>query len=89
VVEIPARVGADGAQAGELAPLAPELLGLVQQVKAYERLTVQAAVHGDRKAALKALLANPLVARYNVATALLDALLETNRRYLPRFFARG
>jgi 6-phospho-beta-glucosidase len=89
VVEISARVGSEGATAGSFEPLAPELLGLVQQVKAYERLAVQAAVHGDRKAALKALLANPLVARYNVATALLDALLEANRDHLPRFFARG
>jgi len=86
VVEIPAHVGAKGATADPLEPLAPEMLGLVQQVKAYERLTVQAAVHGDRVAALKALIANPLVARYNVARPLLDALLEANRRYLPRFF---
>jgi 6-phospho-beta-glucosidase len=89
VVEIPARIGEDGARPGRLAPLAPELLGLVQQVKAYERLTVQAAIHGDRAAALKALLANPLVGRYNVATALLDALLDANRRHLPRFFGQG
>ena len=89
VVEVPARIGADGASVRAFEPLAPELLGLVQQVKAYERLAVEAAVHGDRKAALKALLANPLVARYNVATALLDALLEANRKHLPRFFARG
>ena len=86
VVEIPARVGRDGAQVLPLAPLAPEMLGLVQQVKAYERLTVKAAVDGDRNAALKALLANPLVGRYNVARPLLDALLEANRRHLPRFF---
>ncbi len=89
VVEIPARIDSSGATVRALDPLAPELLGLVQAVKAYERLTVQAAIHGDRKAALKALLANPLVGRYNVATALLDALLEANRGQLPRFFARG
>src|SRR4029077_14393694 len=88
VVEIPARVGADGAEAGELNRLAPEMLGLVQQVKAYERLTVTAAVDGDRHAALKALIADPLVARYNVARPLLDALLEANRPHLPRFFGR-
>ena len=88
VVEIPARVGAVGATVGRFEPLAPELLGLVQQVKAYEQLTVEAAINGDRRAALKALLANPLVGRYNVATALLDALLEANRRHLPRFFGR-
>jgi 6-phospho-beta-glucosidase len=64
------------------------MLGLVQQVKAYERLTVKAAVDGDRDAALKALLANPLVARYNVARPLLDAILDANQAHLPRFFAR-
>jgi len=88
VVEIPARIDASGATVGRFDPLAPELLGLVQQVKAYARLTVDAAIHGDRRSALKALLANPLVGRYNVATALLDALLEANRRHLPRFFGR-
>ena len=86
VVEIPARIGAGGAIVDELRALSPEMLGLVQQVKAYERLTVKAAVDGDRAAALKALLANPLVARYNVASPLLDALLEANRAHLPRFF---
>ncbi|TAN32421.1 6-phospho-beta-glucosidase [bacterium] len=89
VVEIPARIEADGAHPRRLDPLPPEMLGLVQQVKAYERLTVQAAINGDRQAALKALLANPLVGRYSVATALLDALLEANRGHLARFFPRS
>jgi 6-phospho-beta-glucosidase len=89
VVEIPARIDASGANPSHLEPLAPEMLGLVQQVKAYERLTVRAAIDGDRDAALKALIANPLVARYSVATALLDALLEANRRHLSRFFPKG
>ena len=89
VVEIPARVGKHGTRADPLEPLAPEMLGLVQQVKAYERLTVQAAIDGDREAGLKALLANPLVARYNVARPLFEALLDANRPYLPRFFKHG
>jgi 6-phospho-beta-glucosidase len=86
VVEIPASIGREGARVRELDALQPEMLGLVQQVKAYERLTVKAAVDGDREAALKALLANPLVARYSVARPLLHALLEANRAHLPRFF---
>jgi 6-phospho-beta-glucosidase len=86
VVEVPAGIDADGAHPLPLAPLAPELLGLVQQAKAYERLAVQAAVTGDRTVALKALLANPLVREYRVAAPLLDALLEASRPYLPRFF---
>jgi 6-phospho-beta-glucosidase len=86
VVEIPARIDRDGAHPGRFSALPPEMLGLVQQVKAYERLTVKAAIDGDRDAALKALLANPLVGRYSVATRLLEALLEANRKHLPRFF---
>jgi 6-phospho-beta-glucosidase len=86
VVEVPARVDAAGARPLPLDPLAPELLGLVQQAKAYERLAVQAAVSGDRAIALKALLANPLVREWRVAAPLLDALLAKSRPYLPRFF---
>jgi 6-phospho-beta-glucosidase len=89
VVEIPARIDRDGAHPGRFAPLPPEMLGLVQQVKAYERLTVKAAIDGDRDAALKALIANPLVGRYSVATGLLEALLQANRKHLPRFFPQG
>jgi 6-phospho-beta-glucosidase len=88
VVEIPARIESDGAHPRRLPALPPEMLGLVQQVKAYERLTVRAAVDGDRKAALKALISNPLVGHYSVATALLDAILEANRKHLSRFFPR-
>jgi 6-phospho-beta-glucosidase len=86
VVEVPARVDAAGAHPLPLAPLAPELLGLVQQAKAYERLAVEAAVTGDRTVARKALLANPLVGDYRVVGPLLDALLEASRPWLPRFF---
>jgi 6-phospho-beta-glucosidase len=89
VVEVPARIDREGAHPGRFSPLAPEMLGLVQQVKAYERLTVRAAIDGDRSAALKALLANPLVGRYSAATGLLNALLEANRKHLARFFPQG
>jgi 6-phospho-beta-glucosidase len=86
VVEIPALIDRDGAHAFDLAPLAPEIRGLVQAVRAYEDLAVAAAIHGDRSLALKALLAHPLVGQFSVAGPMLDALLEANRAYLPRFF---
>ena len=89
VVEIPAHIDRQGAHPAPLDPLAPELAGLVQQVKAYERLAIKAAIDGDRAAALKALLANPLVPGYRAAHGLLHALLEANRSYLPRFFPAG
>ena len=86
VVEVPARITREGATIIPQAPLAPEMRGLVEAMKAYEELAVSAARTGDRGTALKALLANPLVARWSIARPLLDALLEANQALLPRFF---
>ncbi len=61
--------------------------GLVAAVKNYEQLAVEAAVTGDRRLALEALLAHPLCGDYDVAVALLHEMLEANRAYLPQFFA--
>jgi 6-phospho-beta-glucosidase len=86
VVEILARIDRDGAHPIPLGPVAPEMLGLVEHVKAYELLAVHAATSGDRSIALKALMTNPLVRDYRTAVPLLDALLEANRQHLPLFF---
>jgi 6-phospho-beta-glucosidase len=81
VVEVPARVGADGPAPLEQRPLAPELLGLVQHVAAYERLTVEAAVSRDPVTTRKALLAHPLIGQTDQVDALLaSALLEEGAR---------
>jgi 6-phospho-beta-glucosidase len=87
VVEITCRVDRAGAFGQPTEPLAPEMLGLVQHAKAYERLTIEAAITGSRAGALKALVTNPLVGDVDRAIPLLDALLEANRAHLPRFFA--
>ncbi len=76
VVEVPARVGREGPVALEQAPLAPELLGLVQHVAAYERLTAEAAATGDLGVAKKALLAHPLIGQDTLVEQLLESLLE-------------
>jgi 6-phospho-beta-glucosidase len=85
VVEVPARIDCDGAHPIAQAPLAPEMRGLVQRAKAYEELAVLAATTGDRRVALLALLANPLVPDLRAAEGLLAAILETNAAVLPRF----
>jgi 6-phospho-beta-glucosidase len=76
VVELPARVDANGAHPLPQPPLAPEMLGLVQHVAAYERLTVQAALSGDRVAARKALLAHPLIGQVDIAWELEGRLVR-------------
>ncbi len=86
VVEVPAVIDRNGAHPASLAPLAPELRGLVEHARGYEELAVRAAISGDRRIALRALLANPLVPDFETARGLLDAILEGNRAQLPRFF---
>jgi 6-phospho-beta-glucosidase len=71
VVEVPARVGPGGVEPLEQPPLAPELLGLVQHVASYERLTVAAATTGDPGLARKALLAHPLIGQWEMVDGLL------------------
>jgi 6-phospho-beta-glucosidase len=76
VVEVPARVDRDGPSALPQPPLAPELLGLVQHVAAYERLAVSAALTRDPAAARKALLAHPLIGQVEAVDELVELLLE-------------
>lgn len=84
-MELSAVVGKDGAAPLPVGPLPTPVRGLVQAVKAYEELTVQAGAEGDRRVALQALLAHPLVPSLPVAKQLLAALLEAHRQYLPQF----
>ena len=89
VVEVPARIGAAGPVALEQPPLAPELLGLVQHVAAYERLTAEAAVTRDPRTARLALLAHPLVGQWGLSGDLLRRLAEAEASRIPLPFAEG
>jgi 6-phospho-beta-glucosidase len=86
VLEMPCKVDASGIQPLPAAPLPSVCFGLLAQVKSYELLTVEAAVHGDRTAAFQALLANPIGPAADKAQAVLDDMLETNREFLPQFW---
>ena len=80
VVEVPAAIGRDGPVPLPQRPLAPELLGLVQHVAAYERLAASAAITRDRDTARLALMTNPLVRECRLSDQLLDRLLAAEDR---------
>ncbi len=86
VVEVPCLVGAAGPIPLTVGRLPILARGLVHSVKAYEELTIEAALTGDRWTALQALVTHPLVPSFGVAKALLNSILEANREYLPQFF---
>jgi 6-phospho-beta-glucosidase len=75
VIEVLCRVDGSGAHPLPQPPVAPELLGLMQHVAAYERLAASAALTGDPAVARKALLTHPLIGQQGVADELVDRLL--------------
>ncbi len=86
VLEMPCRVDRSGIHPIEAEPLPAACFGLLAQVKMYELLTVEAAVHGDRQAAYQALLAHPLGPAADQVQVVLDDMLETHRAHLPQFW---
>ena len=87
VIEVLANIDAGGAKPLPQASVAPELLGLMQHVSAYERLAAQAAVSGDPGVARKALLTHPLIGQHPLSEDLVERLLEAGAEHLPQFHA--
>jgi len=85
VIERNCVIGSGGAEPIALGHMPLKIRGLVQVVKAYEQLTVQAGVHGDRAAALQALTIHPLIPSSTVAKGMLEELIAANIEYLPQF----
>jgi 6-phospho-beta-glucosidase len=71
VVEVPCEVDGTGPRALPIDPVDLDELGLMQQVKGVERLTIDAALTGDPAKALRAFAAHPLVDSVSTARALL------------------
>lgn len=86
-VEVPARIFRDHVEPIIVGPMPLSVRGLVQAVKSYEELTIEAALNGDQGKAVAALMVNPLVGSYRKARTFLDRVLENERDYLPKFFS--
>ncbi|MFJ8893042.1 6-phospho-beta-glucosidase [Leifsonia sp. NPDC102414] len=82
VIEVSATVGAGGVTALPIDPLPDDLRGLISHVAGYERLALDAAVHGGRERVVRAMLAHPLVGQYEKAEKLTDLLIARNRDHL-------
>ena len=83
VIEVPAQYTGGSFVADPVAPLPDDIRGLVAAVAGYERLALEAAVHGGRDRVLRAMRAHPLVLQDDRAEKLTDLLLKENARFLP------
>ena len=89
VIEANCIVGRNGAKPLNIGIADRRIAGLINAVKAYEQLTIEAAVSGDYHKALMALCANPLVHEYADAKAILDEFLTAHSPYLDYVRKRG
>ena len=82
VVEVTCTVDQHGARPLAQGSLPDALRSLVEPVKEYERLTVEAAVEGSYEKALRALTVNPLVGSYPMAKSILHDYLSAHTEFL-------
>jgi len=85
VIERNCIIDSQGAHPLTLGHTPLKVRGLLQVVKAYEELTIEAAVHGDYSCALQALTIHPLIPSSTIAKKLLDDIIRENRAFLPEF----
>ena len=85
IVEVPSLVGRSGPVPLTMGPLPGPVRGLTQAIHGYERLASEAAVTGDRRTALQALMAHPFVRSKHTAEKILDEGLAAHRDHLPQF----
>ncbi len=90
VVEVAARLGANGARPLPAGPLPEAYAAHLRGYVALQQMTLRAALSGDRRDALHAFLLDPVIrSRLDLdqTQGLLDEMLDVNAQHLPRFAA--
>jgi alpha-galactosidase len=85
IVEVPGLFSGAGVQGMGVGPLPEPIAELCRREISVVHLCVDAAVNGDRQAALQCLLLDPVVTDMDLAQQILDDYLETYHDYLPQF----
>jgi len=85
IVETPALANANGVHPVSVGELPPGILGLTLKHITNQEMIVEAALTGNKKLALQALVNDSLVKNWEDAAKMLDELLQANARYLPQF----
>ncbi|PSW06345.1 6-phospho-beta-glucosidase [Photobacterium lipolyticum] len=84
-VEMSCMITKSGPLPLNVAPFPTDTLRLIQLMKEFESLTVEAAVTGNRNAAHKALILNPLVTTGTILEQALEETIQENLDFMPQF----
>lgn len=82
-VEIPVLIGPGYVKPMNIGTIPEHCLGLMNTVKAYERLTIDAAIEGSYAKALQALSIHPLVHDEVIARKILDRYIVEHAGFFP------
>jgi 6-phospho-beta-glucosidase len=85
VVEVNCIVTKQGPIPLAVGELPYSINGLIQQIKSFELVAIEAAVTGSYEQALLALCINPLITSDVKAKEILDEMLEVHKKDLPQF----
>lgn len=86
VLELPCRIDRNGAHPLPVEPLPLFNYVLLEQVKRFELMVIEASVHQDYQAAFRALVNHPLGPVDGQVDAVLQDMLQVNQPYLPTFY---
>lgn len=86
-VEVSSLITASGPLPLNVAPFPEDTLRLLQLMKSFERLAIEAALTGNRHTAWRALMLNPLIVSGEKLELALDEVIAENRQWLPAFHA--
>jgi len=86
IVETPGIASGFGIQAVTMDSLPEAVSELCRRELSVVRLSVDAAVRGDRQAALQSLLLDPVIRDLDIARLILEDYLQTYRQDLPQFW---
>ncbi|MGL5949831.1 MAG: 6-phospho-beta-glucosidase [Cetobacterium sp.] len=84
-VEVSAKIYRDGIVPLKQDPMPVQVRGILQLMKGFEEMTVDAAITGNYGKAIHALTLNPLVVSGNQVKTMLNEVIRGNWDYLPQF----
>ena len=86
-VEVSSLITRSGPLPLNVAPFPDDTLRLLQLMKSFEQLTIEAAITGNRHTAWRALVLNPLITSGTVLEQALDEVIEQNKALMSAFHA--
>lgn len=84
-VEVSSMITSSGPVPLNVEPFPEDTLRLIQLMKSFEELTIEAAITGDRHTAWRALVINPLINSGTVMEEAMAEIIEHNKALMPAF----